>query len=910
MSSISSNINFGDGNSGLALGINNGTVNFLPRPMVRVETPPPPLSTVPFQRDLDFVDHGTSLSRIQEKGLVPGARAAIVGLGGVGKSQIAIEYCYRVRERSPQTWVFWLHASNAARLEQSCREAADRAKIPGRSDPETNIFQLFNSWLNDAKTGEWVLIFDNLDDDHFLHAASSTQGRSIWSHFSQSLSGTIIITSRSKRAVLKLVEDRDIIQVKPMDQSSAISLFGKKLGTEMESNREDVNQLVKALEFMPLALVQAAAYIKRRAPRQSVGQYLASFQNNDRQKISLLHYEEGHLRRDQEAKNSILTAWHISFDHIREQRPSAGKLLSLMSFFDRQGIPEGLLRVHTEINFHTINEDIDDNEGYSDQSPVDDMFENDITMLRDYSMISISADCDNFEMHRLVQLATQEWLKTQKDFEQFHEQFIKVLCDSFPRGCFEDWPICEPLFAHVLRAAAHEPNTESSTKSLSEKWAKLLYNGSMFARNRGYFNDSQRLAESYIAVMINLQGPSGLKTLRGSSLLGTILSSKGQLKKAKKIHMQGLEARKTTLGPDHPRTLSSMNNLATIYGKLGGWSKAEDLQVQVLKARNIMFGLENLDTLASMRLLASTYQDQGRWRESEDLNLEALDISKRVLGPAHPDTLLLINAITSVYWNQDRWKEGEELVLQALEASKLVLGSKHVTFAMFHNLAMIYFKQGRWKEAEDLILKVLETSKRVLGPAHPVTLIIINSQARVYSEQGRFKDATDLHLQVLEARKHALGPKNSVTLDSMNSSAHGLRQSGEEKAAFQLMADCVQLRNRILGPNHPDTMDSTTTLNDWRELDVSASSQFKETSAETNRSEVQSMATQSSEQGSLVGKGRGRALFTHLFRSRLRNIPVMADVRTMYVAGPENEVGPLGLKMGESIWPQPCYWDP
>jgi hypothetical protein len=153
----------------------------------------------------------------------------------------------------------------------------------------------------------------------------------------QSQNGSILITSRSREAALKLIEPSDIITVEPMDEAHALALFKKKLGKQSES--QDVAELAAALEFMPLAIAQAAAYISQRAPRYSVQQYLEEFRKSDRKKTSLLNHEGGQLRRDREANNSIIITWQISFDYILQTRPSAADLLSLMSFFDRQGIP-------------------------------------------------------------------------------------------------------------------------------------------------------------------------------------------------------------------------------------------------------------------------------------------------------------------------------------------------------------------------------------------------------------------------------------------------------------------------------------------------------------------------------------------------------------------------------------------
>lgn len=155
--------------------------------------------------------------------------------------------------------------------------------------------------------------------------------------------GSVLVTSRSKGAAMALVEQANIIAIEPMEETDALRLFQKKLG---QSDDEDACtiELAAALEYMPLAIVQAAAYLVQRRPRYSTWKYLDEFRNSDKRKAKLLSLQGGELRRDVEAKNSILVTSQISFDYIRKTRPSAADLLSLMSFCDRQGIPETLLR--------------------------------------------------------------------------------------------------------------------------------------------------------------------------------------------------------------------------------------------------------------------------------------------------------------------------------------------------------------------------------------------------------------------------------------------------------------------------------------------------------------------------------------------------------------------------------------
>ncbi len=117
-----------------------------------------------------------------------------------------------------------------------------------------------------------------------------------------------------------------------------------KLGSTPQWDAGVAGALVQALDFVPLAVSQAAAYIRARAPRSSLETYLREFQQNDRKRAKLLEHEIGDLRRDGGASNAILTTWQISFDYIRLKQPSAADLLALMSFFDRQGIPEWVLK--------------------------------------------------------------------------------------------------------------------------------------------------------------------------------------------------------------------------------------------------------------------------------------------------------------------------------------------------------------------------------------------------------------------------------------------------------------------------------------------------------------------------------------------------------------------------------------
>jgi hypothetical protein len=555
--------------------------------------------------------------------------------------------------------VFWVHASNATRIEQGYREIADQVKLAGRKDPQADVFELVRKWLRNDKNGKWLLVLDNADDAAALSLPASngqkTQAsggdgaptRYFSSYLPQSRNGSVLVTSRTRSVALQLVEESDIIPIEPMDDASAQALLQKKLGEKV--NKDSTAELAGALEFMPLALVQAAAYIRQRAPRCSVQQYLEAFKS-DRKRTSLLNYDGGRLRRDGEAKNSILITWQISFDHILHARRSAADLLSLMSFFDRQGIPEALVRNQSgtgngrggvkAINADGENSDSDDSEL---EANINDGFEEDILTLRNYSFIALTTDATTFGMHGLVQLATRKWLEGQGQLETWKQQYINNLCTEFPTGEHENWAQCQALFPHAKSSLLQPPKAVESLR----QWALLLYKAAWYAWQKGNLSDAEKLSMRSMMVRTKLLGKEHEDTLNSMAMVGLATNLAGRWKEAEGLEVQVMETRKRVLGEEHPSTLTSMANLASTYRNQGRWKEAEELEVQVMETRKRVLGEEHPDTLISMANLAFTLKSQSRNDEAISLMGNCFQLQKQVLGPQHPDTASSLAALNA-----------------------------------------------------------------------------------------------------------------------------------------------------------------------------------------------------------------------------------------------------------------------
>ncbi len=361
-----------------------------------------------------------------------------------------------------------------------------------------------HDWLQSIGKWKWFLILDNVDDAKFLvdtqPDGSGSGLKPLQEYLPQSLNGSILITTRSREAAKKLVVLRNIIAVEPMSQADALILFEKKLGTQKDS--ADVAALASALEYMPLAIIQATAYISEQHPYCSVKQYLTDFQtllSNNNEAVS-------EFRRDYEAKNSIIITWQISFDDIRQKTPSAANLLSLMSFFDCHGIPGRLLRNRSGCEDNQLTE-----------------YEADALKLRNYSLISINTDGKTFEMHNLVQLAIRKWLVNYGQVERWKQQFISNLCLEFPTGEYENWAKCQELFPHAQSAVAQQPEGQDSLND----WASILYKAAWYAWRMGKGVEAEELSIQAMKVREKILGQEHNDSLSSMAMVGLAYQLRG-----------------------------------------------------------------------------------------------------------------------------------------------------------------------------------------------------------------------------------------------------------------------------------------------------------------------------------------------------------------------------------------------
>ncbi|KAF2712599.1 TPR-like protein [Pleomassaria siparia CBS 279.74] len=714
----------------------DGYVNYFALSAISTTTteprvPPPRGTTCLFPRDPHFVER-TVLAEILAK-RKPSSRLALVGLGGVGKSQIVNEYAHRIRDQFEETWVFWVYAGSLATFENDYRRIAEMVGAVGWDDKAVNIAKLVHSWLSNEANGNWVMIIDNADDiDVFTATPSNSTEASTGTGLApdsgtvsqlidfipNSRNGSIVITSRNRDVAFHLTcSYPHILSVEPMDEAEAMTLLNSKLvGTHPH---DDMIELLNVLDYMPLAISQAAAAISKMLPRVTVASYTEELKKGDAERSKLLEADLREAGRDRGRSNSIVTTWHITFQYVRRTKPSAARLLSLMCLFNRQGIPEtllvgqyehsliasytkpksklaswGRLRKHIRRKGNQIGRN-------NEKEPFNYNFDDDWQILTDFSLIRTHVDGHHFDMHRLVQITTKKWLDIQAELHLWKEKFIILMNESYP--CLNN------LLPHALAAVPYRPPSGIPL----QVWGHLLYKLAEHSMTQSAFNTAgdmyQAAFEAYEATL----GVDNPRTLLSAREVAYVLSIQENNSLSETLHRRVLQARQTVLGLDHPDTLSSMEDVGYVLIKQGKFEEGDAIKLQALRIRERVFGSDVKTTQDSMGVISLDLMCHGRYKDAEEMFLRE-NAARNKTAPLDFDDewCQSMSGLGFVCQSRGKLKEAELLfrqVLDALEKAFLLgQGSKTQYIETSGLLAKVLQQQQRYAEAEGLYQRALD----------------------------------------------------------------------------------------------------------------------------------------------------------------------------------------------------------
>jgi Tfp pilus assembly protein PilF len=761
-----------------------------------------------------FVGRETEMQRLHEAAGLGrfGVLTAVQGMGGVGKTALAIQYAHAYGDFYPGgCWLvvcagetnlasavrrldldLWLTLSDAEQRDDNLAARHVLAELERRAIEGAKA-RCGEEHPPEPKT---LLLLDNVDAPALLQPPQSAllSGRQ-WLH--------VLATTRSGAQDFGNDPERlTVLSVDELPDEDALRLIesyqpGGRFPTPQE--RDAALGLVKLLGGFTLAVEVVAVHLGERAGRVSCAAFL------ERMK------KEGLGKFDDVAGATRTGIFHgerlvgATLKPTLDLLSEAERLvLSYAALLPPDSIPLPWLRALAAKDFLELGRDAEP--GYDDAWL---NLVNHLLGLRLLHAIDFTDDGRTPRVLRMHRLAGELVRGTDKEIEHHRDclsSHARNRCYFLEKGWLEwgnRWEI------GPLASLAHLRMDNSDWNH--GPW--LAAHAALRLSDLGMYSPAESLYRRALEGKERILGPEHPHTLTSMSNLAFLLGSKGDYAGAEPLHRRALEAKERVLGPEHPDTLASVNNLAALLNNKGDYAGAELLLRRAMETFERGLGPEHPSTLTSVNNLAVLLEHKGDYAGAEPLYRRALEAKERVLGPENPDTLTGVNNLAALLSSKGDCAGAEPLYRQALEGRERVLGPEHPdTLASMSNLAFLLNSKGDYAGAEPLHRRALEGRERVLGPEHPDTLASVNNLAFLLNSKGDYAGAEPLYRRALEARERVLGPEHPGTLASVNNLAVLLFHKGDYAGAERLLRRALEARERVLGPEYPDTLASVNNL--------------------------------------------------------------------------------------------------
>jgi TIR domain/Tetratricopeptide repeat/AAA domain len=759
-------------------------------------------------RNPDFTGRGASLEQLRDN-LIGGGKVvvlaqALYGLGGVGKTQVALEYAYRFMADYDLIW--WIPADRADQIVSSLAELAQRRGI----SVGENITEAAKTVLESLRRGptpaRWLLIFDNADDPKELEPFLPTG------------SGHVLITSRNQTWSY-LAEP---LEVDVFDREESIAHLRLHI---RDLSRADADKVSAALGDLPLAIEQAGAWLEQTG--MQADEYVEQLRTQTTRVLSLGEVGNYPL--------SVITAWNMSIDRLRLRSPAAAHLLQLCAFFSPGPISMALLYSDEMVNALV---------------PFDDSVTEKLVLgrvIREISrlaLIRVDQGSNSVQIHRLVQAVIRSQM-TDGEREAACHEIHEILVGARPRrGETDDpvnWERYDIIWPHLEPSRADEC-TKENTRQLLIDHVRYLY-------RRGEYDAGLELARRLEARWEQQLGADNRQTLYLRFHIGNLLRAQGLFHEARDLDAEVLAKQQEVLPPDHPYTLMTAGSLAADLRALGQFQQALERDEQTYERFTDQFGADNPRTLAVANNLAVSLRLVGDCFKAREIDQETLDRRRLVLGPNHPDSLyseanlardireagLFSESVSMLQRTLSKYQQvlGDDLpdtlrTAKSLAVSLRKAGAQHEAFqltldtydrylvrygkdepdvlACALNLACDYSALNDKPQARVRVEEVRSAYQQSLGESHPYTLVAANNLVTYLRGTEAVEEGRDLARETLAKMTEKIGADHPFTLSCAINLANCLGDLGELTEAEDLERRTHQRLRNKLGAKHPDTL--------------------------------------------------------------------------------------------------------
>jgi hypothetical protein len=768
----------------------------------------PPVWNVP-TRNASFTGRNEVLEKLRDQ-LEGSSRAvvlpqALYGLGGVGKTQVALEYAHRYMADYDVVW--WVSAEQRELLNEALDDLASKLGFRVGDSVAEAAQAAIDALRRGTPYSRWLLIFDNADNPEELEP------------FFPGGAGHVLITSRNP--IWSRVAEP--VEIDVFSRAESVEHLQRRVPTLSD---DDASLVADKLGDLPLAIEQAGAWLAETGTPAAT--YVAEL---DTQLTSVLE-----LGKPADYPEPVAATWRVSFARLRSQSPAAARLLELCAFFAPEPISQQLL--------------------YSDEMiralvPLDDRLKERIVLgqlirqITRFALAKVDQGSNSIQVHRLVQAVIRAELKTQAEREHAMHEVHRILVGARPRqGDTDDpenWPRYDIIWPHLGPSQARECDEEETRQLLIDRvrylWKRGEFADALDLGRRLEDGWNTRLGEDdrqtlylrfHLANVLRSQGryreafeqdsdimnrqvqvlPDGHPhILQTAGSLAADLRGLGEFAESLRRDQETYESLKDVFGEDHPSTLSAANNLAVDLRLVGDCYGARELDRETLSRRQTVLSDRHPYTLHSAAMLARDLREAGDYSESADLLSETYDRYVEVLGEEFVDTLRTAKSLAVSLRKLGRLDEAAQITRQTHERYLKHYSPDHPdALACKLNLACDLSALDDKPGARDLATEVMKSYERSIGIDHPYTLAVASNLSTYLRGCGSLREAREVAEATLQKLRGRLGTLHPFTLSCALNLANCMADLGRLAEAEALEAETFTGLERTLGPRHPDTL--------------------------------------------------------------------------------------------------------
>ncbi|KAK6500012.1 hypothetical protein TWF481_010371 [Arthrobotrys musiformis] len=767
---------------------------------------------LPLPRNRNFVGRVEKLAQVHEHFSEPNVSDtprffALVGTGGMGKTQIAIEYAYRHRHN--YTAIFWVSAASEDTIRTSfinimqriVKEQAritwpesspdyqaigSKLRIPGLINQKgtisanleavDNIRSALFNWLQMPGNNRWILIFDNADD---------LETFDLQRYFPNSGDGAILVTSRRP----EFSHRAEQVSLEGLDDESAIKLLLDL--AQLPSSPEDLSaikagaaSLVAILGFMPLAISHAGCYIYE--TKLPLGDYLLYYNKAFMAVQSRKPRFGWNYRNDTAA-----TTWEISFSKIEEQDKEAALLLLVCSYLNPEEISNSL---------------------WEDELADKIEIENKILLLASYSLAKVMR-FGLFSVHPVVHMWARERSDRPGRFKTMRHavtilgkasQRVNVSRESNEWKAQEERIIASHLeYLHQYSKPLFPAFPLKEQGFEDQMLFDYFHNIALVFYNQGKHDEAMQWYERALSGKEKAFGRDHPSTLNTVNNIALVFDNQGKHDEAMKLYWRAFTGYETALGKDHPLTLKAVHNIAGAFDNQRKYDEAMKWYERALTSKEKACGRNHPSTLSIINDIAGVFFNEGKYDEAMKWYERAFTSKEKAFGRDHPSTLNTIKNIAGVFLNQDKHNEAMQWYKRALAGYEMTLGKDHPsTLDTVHNIALVFYKQGKYDEAIQWYEQALAGKDKAFGRDHPSTLDTVHNIALVFDKQDKYDEAIQWYKQALAGKDKAFGRDHPSTLNTVHNIALAFDKQNKYDEAIQWYEQALAGKEKVFGRDH------------------------------------------------------------------------------------------------------------